>query len=390
MKVLILNQIPEVNNKYTFSLARGLKRANVDVRICGIESDDVSAYSDVEYLRLFGAYSKESNLLKKVKIYKNSWDRIIEYCINEKIEIVHVQWYIFSPLDWYYHQKIRKNGIKVITTIHDLLPFDRKVYDYYFHKKIYSHSDKVISQAKMNIDELVEKYNVERNKIVYIPHGHYMEYAETATKEESLEHLSLPKSRPIVLFFGQIKKVKGVDVLIEAIGKVKKKYPNIFCVIAGKVWKDDFSIYENMIDELNLSDCIRTDIKFIPDNDIKYYFNAADIVALPYRQIYQSGVVLLGAAYEKPIVATTEGEFLNVIKNGETGLLVESGNSTEFANALIKLLDDRVLATKLGQACKEDLSRRLNWTNIAMNVAREYESVLKTENNIRKHSFKEN
>lgn len=376
MKVLLLNQIPEVNNKYTFSLARGLKQANVDVRVCGIESDGVSAYSDVEYLRLFGAYSKQSNPFKKIRIYKNSWDRIVKYCINEKIEIVHVQWYIFSPLDWHYHQKLRKNGIKVITTIHDLLPFDRKFYDYYYHKKIYSHSDKVISQAKMNIDELVEKYNVERNKIVYIPHGHYMEYAETATKDESLERLSLPDDRPIILFFGQIKKVKGVDVLIESIAKVKKKFPNIFCVIAGKVWKDDFSFYQNMIDNLNLSDCIRTDIKFIPDDDIKYYFNAADIVALPYRQIYQSGVVLLGAAYEKPVVATTEGEFLNVIKNGETGLLVESGNSTEFANALIKYLESPDLATQMGKACKADLNDRLSWTNIAKSISDVYESTI--------------
>lgn len=375
MKVLLLNQIPEVNNKYTFSLARGLKQANVDVRICGIESDDVSAYSDVKYLRIFGAYSKVSNPLEKVKVYKNSWDKILEYCINEKIEIVHVQWYIFSPLDWHYHQKLRKNGIRVIATIHDLLPFDKKIYDFYFHKKIYSHADKVISQAKKNIDELVKKFGVERNKVVYIPHGHYMEYAETATKEESIDRLSLPKNRPIVLFFGQIKKVKGVDVLIEAIAKVKKKCPNIFCVIAGKVWKDDFSIYEKMIDELNLSDCIRTDIKFIPDNDIKYYFNAADIVALPYREIYQSGVVLLAAAYEKPIVATTEGEFLNVIKNGKTGLLVESGNSDSFAEAIIEYLNDREKAEEMGKACKKDLDERLNWNTIAKQIVDEYKTV---------------
>ena len=126
-----------------------------------------------------------------------------------------------------------------------------------------------------------------------------MEYAEKATKEESIRKLSLPSNRPIILFFGQIKKVKGIDVLIEALSKVIKNHPEAYCVIAGKVWKDDFSAYQNRIDELGINDNIRTDIKFIPDDYIKCYFNAADIVALPYRQIYQSGVVLLAAAYEK-------------------------------------------------------------------------------------------
>lgn len=375
MKVLLLNQIPEVNNKYTFSLARGLKQANVDVHVCGIESDDVFAYSDVDYLRLFGTYSKASNPLKKVIIYKKSWDRIVEYCINEKVDIVHVQWYIFSPLDWKYHQKLRKMGIKVVTTIHDLLPFDKKFYDYYFHRKIYSNSDKVISQAKMNIKELTTTYRVNEEIIVYIPHGHYMEYAEKATREESLLKLDLPKNRPIILFFGQIKKVKGVDVLIKAMSKVIERYPEAYCVIAGKVWKDDFLQYQVLIDKLHLNDYIRTDIKFIPDDDIKYYFNAADIVALPYRQIYQSGVVLLGAAYEKPVVATTEGEFLNVIKDGETGFLVESGNSDAFAEAILKYLDNRAMAVKMGKACKTDLDERLNWNTIGKKIKNEYESI---------------
>lgn len=65
MKVLLLNQIPEVNNKYTFSLARGLKNAGVDIVVCGIEDDDVSAYDDITYLNIFGCYSKLSNPVKK-------------------------------------------------------------------------------------------------------------------------------------------------------------------------------------------------------------------------------------------------------------------------------------------------------------------------------------
>lgn len=375
MKVLLLNQIPEVNNKYTFSLARGLKKAGVDIIVCGIEDDDVSAYSDIPYLNIFGCYSREVSPIRKVFSYYRSWKRIFEYCIAEKIEIVHVQWYIFSPLDWRFHKLLRKAGIKVVTTIHDLLPFDKKPYDFYFHRKIYYHSDKVISQARGNEKELIEKYGVNRDKIRYVPHGHYMEYAEPATKAESIEYLKLPGDRPVILFFGQIKKVKGVGVLITAMKDVIKEHPDALCVIAGKVWHDDFSEYQKLIDLYGLQDNIRSDIRFIDDDEIKYYFNAADIVALPYLQIYQSGVVLLAYAYEKPVVATTEGEFLTVVKNGETGLLVPANNAKELARALNWYLDHPDKAIQYAVCGKRDIYHRLNWDTIAKSIVMIYKTL---------------
>ena len=375
MKVVLLNQIPEVNNKYSFSLARGLKNAGVEVYVCGISTDDVSAYGDIPYLPLFESYSSIGNPLGKIISYRNSFEKVLKYCLDNHVEILHVQWYIFSPLDWKYHKKFRKAGIKVVTTIHDLLPFNKKFYDFRYHKKIYSHSDMVISQARMNENELVEKYGVDREKITYIPHGHYMEYSEPATKEESLKYLNLPKDRPVILFFGQIKKVKGVGVLIQAMKDVVLRYPNALCVIAGKVWHDDFSEYQNMINEYNLHENIRTDIKFIPDDEIKYYFNAADIVALPYLQIYQSGVVLLAYAYEKPVVATTEGEFLTVVKDGQTGLLVPANDSKRLGDALIWYMDNPEKAMKYAKDGKNDISVRLSWNNIASKVEKCYKMI---------------
>ena len=82
MKVLLLNQIPEVNNKYTFSLARGLRNVGVEIVVCGIENDDVTQYSDIKYLNIFGCYSKKSNPISKVISYKRSWDRVLDYCLK--------------------------------------------------------------------------------------------------------------------------------------------------------------------------------------------------------------------------------------------------------------------------------------------------------------------
>lgn len=367
MKVLLLNQIPEVNNKYTFSLADAISKQGVDIVVCGIEDDNVESYSTT-YLPYFYSYSKVNGLLNKVKSYKKSWDRVYKYCIDNKIDIVHVQWYIFSPLDYHYHKKLRKKGIKVVTTIHDLLPFNKKFYDFHYHKKIYRSAQHVITQAEMNIETLVKEFKVSKDKISYIPHGHYMEYAEKATKEESREYLGIPMDKKVILFFGQIKKVKGVDVLIKALPEVIEKHKDVVCVIAGKVWKDDFQNYDNMINELNISDYVLKHIRFIDDSEIKYFFNACDVVALPYRQIYQSGVVLLAYAYEKVVVATTEGEFVNVIKDGETGLLVESENVEEYSKALNWCIDNYEMAQEYGRKGRLDLSHRLSWDVIAKDI----------------------
>lgn len=371
MKVLLLNQIPEVNNKYTFSLADAISKQGMDIVVCGIEDDNVKEYH-MPYLNYFYSYSKEHELINKVKSYNRSWKRVYNYCIDNEIDIVHVQWYIFSPLDYHYHKKLRKHGIKVITTIHDLMPFNKKFYDFHYHKKIYSHADHVITQAKMNTDTLVKDFGVKAEDISYIPHGHYMEYAEKASMEESRKYLNIPMDKKVILFFGQIKKVKGVDVLIKSLPQVIEKHKDVVCVIAGKVWKDDFQTYDHMISELNLEEYVKKEIRFIDDSEIKYFFNAADIVALPYLQIYQSGVVLLAYAYEKPVVATTEGEFLNVIKDKETGLLVKAGDSEAYGEALNWYLDNPEKIGEFGKAGHDDLMVRLSWETIGKGIVEQY------------------
>ncbi len=374
MKALLINQIPEVNNKYTFSLAAALKKQGIDITVCGIKEDEVSKYQRVPTVGLFDSYSKQKNIIKKLYTYYKGWKNVTAYCKEQSVQIVHVQWYIFSPMDWHFHNKIRRMGIKVIATIHDLLPFNRKFYDHYFHKLIYTKADVVISQTKTYMETLTTEFGVKKEKVVYIPHGHYMEYAEPVPKEESRTILNLPMDRSIILFFGQIKKVKGLDVLIKALRIVADSQKDFLCVIAGKVWKDDFSAYQMLIDNLKLQDNVRTDIRYIEDDKIKYYFNAADMVVLPYRKIYQSGVVQLAYAYKKPVVATMEGELVNVVKNRETGLLVPSGDEKALARAICWYLEHPEQAKEFARRGKEDLSVRLSWDTIAAQIKEVYGS----------------
>ncbi len=363
MKVLLMNQIPKVNNKYTSSLSGALLDLEVDIRVGGFCDEDLKVFDKVQYVPVFDNYSRINKRWKKIKSYYESLKRTFDYCLNEGIDIVHLQWFTFSPLDYWFLLKLRKRKIKTVVTIHDLIPFNKKFYDIYFLKRIYCKCDALINQAEINKKELINTFGVDEDKIYYIPHGNYIDYSESVNKIDAKKYFNL-EDKKIVLFFGQIKEVKGVDVLINAMSEVVRKIPNAVCLIAGKVWKDDFSKYRKIIAENGMESNFITHIQYIPDDKIKYYFSAADIVVLPYKKSYQSGVVQLAYSYSRAVIATSEGEFPNVIKNDETGILVKSKDCNALSKAIVKLLLDENKLIEFGKAGHLDMEKRFSWQRI--------------------------
>ena len=180
----------------------------------------------------------------------------------------------------------------------------------------------------------------------------------------------------IVLFFGQIKKVKGVGVLLNAFAQIKDENPNVLLVIAGSVWKDDFSQYQEIIDQKGMGKAVRTDIRYIPDEEIKYYYSAADFCVLPYLDVYQSGVVQLSYAYKKPVVATRLGAFKEVVLEGRSGFMCEPGDVDSLREALQKALDSYGRYDEMGQAGYDYIREKFSWTEIAKKIVELYQKVV--------------
>lgn len=376
MKVLLLNQVPEVNNKYTFSLARSISKYGAKVVVYGIDDDNYDEYRDVKIVNRFEHFGDKKNAVSKMLSYIRSWRQIIRYCKKRDYDIIHVQWYGVSFVDYVCHKRLQKQGIKVVATIHDLLPFHQLPYDRLFYKKIYNNADIIISQAVDNEPILISDFNVSKKKIRYIPHGNYMDYAEIIEKSKARDYLNLPDDKQIILFFGQIKKVKGVDVLLKSVADMNRNREDFLCVIAGKTQGEDYDKYQNFIEKQKINEVVRSDIRFIPDDEIKYYFTAADIVALPYLELFQSGVLLLAYAYGKPIVCTDRGEFKTLVKNGETGLIVPANNHKALAKALTQLLNNPEYGLKMAIQGKAYIEEKLSWDKIGSQIVEVYKSVL--------------
>ena len=371
LKVLLIDQIAKVNYKYTFPLANALKNAGVDIKVV-IDQKQEKENCLCDRIRLFNTDEKGINKFLKLINYIGSYIQIGKILKNGNVNVLHTEWYAFSPIDYYFLKKYKKEfGLKYIATVHDILPFNEKKYDKYFHRKLYSLADKIILQAPANVQRFAELFPECSSKTKMIPHGHMIDYVQIEDKKKSRERLGIPQDKLVFLFFGQIKKVKGVDVLLQAIVKLRKEYSNVYTVIAGSVWKADFSECQEIIDDNDLSDCLKTDIRYIPDEEVKYFYSASDVCVLPYTDVYQSGVIQLAYGYKKAVVATSLPAFTQFVKENRTGFLATPGDSDSLKAAMECAVENKNRLEDIGLAGYEVVKRELNWDDIAKRIIQE-------------------
>ena len=175
---------------------------------------------------------------------------------------------------------------KVVLTVHDVSSFSNSSNSSIIEKLIYKLTDRIITHNEFSKLEILNVNADSSSCISIVPHGSYTPFINIQyDKEKSKEQLGIPNNRRILLFFGMIKKVKGLEVLLSALKGVIKKNPDVLLVIAGRVWENDFSAYQKIIDENNLSAYILLHTKFIPQEDVEHYYCASDLVILPYKKI---------------------------------------------------------------------------------------------------------
>lgn len=370
MKVLLVDQIAKVNYKYTYPLANGLVHAgmNVNLAIDGKKEDENCT---CKKYRLFNTDEKNIGKLKKLTNYIGAYKAIDNLLSKGEYDILHTEWYTLSPVDYHYLSKFKKKyGIRYVATVHDILPFNQKKYDMKYHKKLYDLADAIILQAPGNVQRFNSLFPEDKNKVHMIPHGHMLDYVELTDKDKSREKLSIPKDKTVFLFFGQIKKVKGVDVLLKAFLKLLKKNKNVYLVIAGSVWKADFSECQDIINNNNFENNLRTDIRYIPDDEVKYYYSAADVCVLPYTDVYQSGVIQLAYGYQRPVVSSDLPAFTQFVKEGQTGFVSKAGNVDSLADAMERAANSNNLI-EIGKAGYELVKKTLNWDDLAERIVKE-------------------
>jgi D-inositol-3-phosphate glycosyltransferase len=228
---------------------------------------------------------------------------------------------------------VKQFGFKLYCVVHDISGFalndSRKIRHVILDKL----ADRIIIQNLFSLAKIKEFLDLaSMAKLALIPHGHFRNLPNpNLGYNQARKLLGIEAGQKIILFFGQIKKVKGLDVLIKALAHCPE---DIKLCIAGKPWKDDFQKYEDLITAMQLEDRVIKKIKYITDEERELLFKTADLIVIPYREIFQSGVLLMAMSYDKLVVASDLPANREIIGNDENGILFKNENEQDLGRKI--------------------------------------------------------
>ena len=142
------------------------------------------------------------------------------------------------------------------------------------------------------------------------------------------------------MFFGYVRKYKGLNFLIDALPEILKKV-NVKLLIVGEFYEDETK-YREQIAHLNLENNVKVVSDFVPDEKVKYFFSACDVVILPYADATQSGIIQIAYFYDKPVIATNVGGLSEAVLDNKTGLIIKAKSSEAIAEAVIKFYEENL------------------------------------------------
>ncbi|GFN23665.1 glycosyltransferase family 4 protein [Thermanaeromonas sp. C210] len=317
-------------------------------------------------------------LLKAFEYYFNLIFWVIRFCLRP-MDIVHIQWLpliTVLPFELWFIKVLKKRGIKIVYTVHNVLPHDTSLKYREVFKRVYHEVDALICHTEQARKELISGFNVPEQKIWVIPHGPLFHDRPKIEQEEAKARLNLA-GKNVVLHFGSLRPYKGTEFLLQAWEWVAKAHPKAILLLAGHGEPSYLEEIRRLIARLEIQKQVRCDFRYIPDEELPVYYQAADIVVYPYRDITQSGALLTGMAFGKAIVATAVGGFKETIISGKTGLLVSYGDVRGLANALNELIDNPVKREQLGREVSFYLKQHYSWEAIAKKTLDCYECILR-------------
>jgi glycosyltransferase involved in cell wall biosynthesis len=317
--------------------------------------------------------------------------RFLEFCGNvtalglrfllRRPDIIHVQWVPLVDrgisVELWLLKLAKKRGSKLVYTVHNLLPHDPgKDYTQTFDR-VYGLMDGLVCHTRETRDRLIEEFGVDPRKLWVIPHGPLFYDYQPVEKQEAKRRLGFSPEHCVVLYQGLVRRYKGLDFLLDAWHQVREQQPQAQLVIAGRGEEADMEMVRAKVEALGLQSTVRLDLRYITSEELPLYYQAADIAVYPHREITQSGALMTGIAFRKPIIATNLTGFREALEGYANAVCVEYGDvktlSERLQQGIVHLPEAEALAC--GSSTSDSLTA---WKIIARQTRRCYEDVLGT------------
>ena len=250
----------------------------------------------------------------------------------------------------------RNKFTQIICIADNVIPHEKRMGDTLLTKYFFSSIHRFVTMSeKVNQDLKI----FTQKPSINIVHPIYDNFGDILSKEEARKHLALPINEKIILFFGFIRKYKGLDLLLEAMNDSRIKEANIKLLIAGEFY-DNKEEYETIISKYNLTNSLYLRTQFIDNSEVKYYLGAADFVIQPYKHATQSGVTPLAYHFEKPMLVTNVGGLAGLVPHLKVGIVTEP-NANAIASGIIQLYELGEIHF-LKQLCEE--KKKFSWDKL--------------------------
>ncbi|MEO8086043.1 MAG: glycosyltransferase family 4 protein [Bacteroidota bacterium] len=301
----------------------------------------------VSFILMLWTYNKVAN-----KIKRNG----IRNCI--------LHGFRFGFWEWMIIQKMKRSGAKLFLIVHDPGSLVGISANDKWKSRIFELCENIIVHNRYSYEHLVEKLTEGmKKKLLIIPHGNFIN--STVKHSDSAAFIRehhLTRDKKYLLFFGQIKETKGLDLLLEAIAGID---PTVELIIAGRMRRHSFDKYRELIYKLKLKSRVKLFIEYISPEMRNELFNLADAVVIPYRKVYQSGVLLMAMSYGKTVIASELPPNKEIISDGVNGFLFESENTKALERVIREVMENNENREIVGKNGFQYVKQNLDWSNIA-------------------------
>ena len=244
---------------------------------------------------------------------------------------------------------LRDRGTRVVLVCDNLVPHERRPFDLEFSRWMLRNSDGylVMSDAVERDLDLLKPGAIRRR----VPHPLYAQFdSGRYTRESARLARGIAPGAEVALFFGFIRRYKGLDVLLDAWPRVRERRP-VELIVAGEFY-EDAAPYRAQVAAAGGPPAVRLFDHYLPDPEVERAFKAADVVVLPYRDATQSGVTFIAYALGLPVIITDVGGLAETVTPHGAGLVVKPGDPGALAEAIV-----RFFAEGLGVQLREGVAR---------------------------------
>jgi len=269
----------------------------------------------------------EADPPQDLKIYRwintvmpTNWFAVASKINKLKPNLVIIRYWIpfLAPCLGTITRNIKTRTLKV-AMCDNIIPHEKRAGDNTLTKYFVNSFDGFITLSRTVKDEL-KKFTTK--PISFFPHPINDNLGKKLSREKALEYLGLDPDFTYLLFFGMVRKYKGLDLMLQAISDPRLRHRKLRLIVAGEFY-DDPLIYDKMIDDNNIKDKVIIRNEFIPVEDIPYYFSGADLLTQTYHTASQSGVTQIAYHFDLPVLVTNVGALSEFIPHMKVGYVAE-------------------------------------------------------------------